>query len=110
MNNEIKEILDIMKKCYDLKDENFDNYITLYQLGLLLDYITNLQQENEYLKKNNPDQNIEHFTIIKENKRKINNLREENKTLKENNQAMQEEMARVWEENEDNLKCIKSLK
>ena len=50
MNNEIKEILDIMKKCYDLKDENFDNYITLYQLGLLLDYITNLQQENGRLK------------------------------------------------------------
>ena len=66
----------------------------------ILDYITNLQQENEYLKKNNPEQNIEHFRIIKENKRKINNLREENKTLHENNQAMQEEMARVWGENE----------
>lgn len=42
MNNEIKETLDILKKCYDLKDENFDNYITLYQLGVLLDYITQL--------------------------------------------------------------------
>ena len=51
MNEEIKEILDILKKCYDLKDEHFDNYISLYQLGLLLDYIINLQQENEELKK-----------------------------------------------------------
>lgn len=49
MKDEIKEILDILKKCYDLKDENFDNYISLYQLGLLLDYITNLQKENERL-------------------------------------------------------------
>ena len=49
MNDEIKEILDIMKKCYDLKDENFDNYITLYQLGLLSDYIINLQQANDKL-------------------------------------------------------------
>lgn len=50
MNKEIKEILDILKKCFDLKDENFDNYISLYQLSLLLSYITNLQQENERLK------------------------------------------------------------
>ena len=53
---------------------------------------------------------IEHFRIINENKRKIDNLRKQNKTLQESNQNMQEEMARVWEENEDNLKCIKSLK
>ncbi len=50
MKDKIKEILEILKKCYDLKDENFDNYITLYQLGTLLDYITNLQQENKGLK------------------------------------------------------------
>ena len=47
MNEEIKEILKILKKCYDLKDENFDNCISLYQLGLLLDYIINLEKENE---------------------------------------------------------------
>ena len=45
MEEEIKEILEILKKCYDLKDENFDNYISLYQLGVLLDYIINLQEE-----------------------------------------------------------------
>ena len=43
MNNEIKEILERVKKHYVL-DEIQDN--------LLLDYITNLQQENERLKQN----------------------------------------------------------
>ena len=49
----------------------------------LLDYITNLQEENEFLKLNNPEMNMEHFRIIKENKRKIDNLRKENHRLKE---------------------------
>ena len=40
-----------------------------------------LQEENNYLKLNNPEQNIEHFRIIKENKRKIDNLRKENTEL-----------------------------
>ena len=54
MNKEIKEILEILKKCYDLKDENFDNYISLYQLGLLLDYIINLQKLcNKYEEEHN---------------------------------------------------------
>ena len=69
MKDEIKEILDILKKCYDLKDENFDNYITLYQLGLLLDYITNLQQENERLKENNQNMQEEMARVWEENER-----------------------------------------
>ena len=85
MNDEIKEILDRIETASEI----FDCLLKPEECTELLDYITNLQQENEYLKKNNPEQNIEHFRIIKENKRKINNLREEN---------------------EDNLKCIKSLK
>ena len=50
----------------------------------LIDYITNLQQENEFLKLNNPEMNIEHFRIVKENKRKIDNLRKENEILRKN--------------------------
>ena len=46
------------------------------------DTITNLQEENEFLKLNNPEMNIRHFDMIKENKRKIGNLRAENKRLK----------------------------
>lgn len=40
-----------------------------------------LKKENEFLKLNNPEMNIEHFRIVKENKRKIDNLRKENKEL-----------------------------
>lgn len=46
------------------------------------DYILRLEEENKYLKMDMPEQNIEHFRIIKENRRKIGNLRAENKQLK----------------------------
>lgn len=105
MTEEIKEILDELKKYpygayYGLKQKQ------AYQIKQLLDYITNLQQqieeyqkaldetmsekmdlqqENEFLKLNNPEMNIEHFRIVKENKRKIDNLRKENERLNEDN-------------------------
>ena len=59
----------------------YENQIHRYMN--LKEYTTNLQEENEFLKLNNPEMNIEHFRIIKENKKKINNLRKENKKLKE---------------------------
>lgn len=46
MNNEIREILDYMKKESNYKHFSFK------VSKLLLDYIDNLQQENEELKKN----------------------------------------------------------
>ena len=55
MNDEIKEILHNIKECCDIhKDENWAVYQKdkIYQL---LDYITNLQQENEGLKEQNND-------------------------------------------------------
>lgn len=117
MSDEIKEKIDFIKqilnrneliKCSQYFNDLLDYITNLQQindnlttsLNKKIEEGINLQQENEYLKKNNPEQNIEHFRIIKENKRKINNLREQNKTLQESNQNMQEEMARVWEENE----------
>jgi len=45
MNKEIKEILKILKKC------EFGACITKHNSRVLLDYITNLEQENERLKK-----------------------------------------------------------
>ena len=54
-----------------------------------------LQQENEYLKMNNPEQNMEHFKIINENKRKINNLREQNIDLKQENERLKREVAKL---------------
>lgn len=52
MNDEIREILDILKKCKDYDDEVY--LIKQHGATLLLDYITNLQKENDYyFKKNN---------------------------------------------------------
>ena len=53
MNDEIKEILD------KLKSNNYPFGIATIDINKLLDYITNLQQENERLKENNQDMQIE---------------------------------------------------
>ena len=54
-----------------------------YCFDCLMEKLEYLLQENNYLKLNNPEQNIEHFRIIEENRRKINVLRKENTNLKE---------------------------
>lgn len=54
MNDEIKEILDKLKdKDNDIKGINFLKYqdLTRGEINLLLDYITNLQQDNEKIGK-----------------------------------------------------------
>ena len=48
MKDEIKEILDILQKCKDYDDEVY--LIKQHGATLLLDYITNLQEENVVLK------------------------------------------------------------
>ena len=129
MNNKIKEILirskeqqaiDVFKEFIETKGNLVTDYSLETYMQIILDYITNLQkenddlknklnqyenpddltlfymwldtkakdkikqlqEENEFLKLNNPEMNIRHFDMIKENKRKIGNLRAENKRLK----------------------------
>ena len=50
MKDEIKEILDNVKKCCDIMEDN--NFVVYQKQDILklLDYITNLQEENERLK------------------------------------------------------------
>lgn len=73
MNDEIKEILDNVKKCCDItKDQSF----TLYQrqdILVLLDYITNLQQDNTM-----------YAQLKDEYEEEIKDLQQENQILKEN--------------------------
>ena len=65
LNDEIKEILNKLKETADYPKINYSSYdksfnetidnvamIKSFACKQLLDYITNLQQENEYLKKN----------------------------------------------------------
>lgn len=61
MNDEIKEILDYLKNNTFIPDETKRKYKILHkdETKRLLDYITNLQQENEYLKQQ-PCFEIEH--------------------------------------------------
>lgn len=74
--DEVKELLEHIEIL-----DNTDYILHSDKAKKLLDYITNLQEENEFLKLNNPEMNIEHFRIVKENKRKIDNLRKENERL-----------------------------
>ena len=119
MNNEIKEILEHLKNEYWRKfPEDGIPYKVLYmeERDLLLDYITNLQQEKEDNLKCIKSLKEQLESVIKNNQEllekwhknndKIVNLISENERLKENNSNMQEEMARVWEENE-RLKTVK---
>ena len=81
MNNEIKEILEKLKnKDNDIKGINFLKYqdLTRGEINLLLDYITNLQQDNKILaKRNNELKNIKD--------ERFHNLQQENERLKETN-------------------------
>lgn len=59
MNNDIKEILDLLKYCVEhneyLEEPNMEKWKPL------LDYITNLQEENKRLRKENTEYQDEIF-------------------------------------------------
>lgn len=61
------------------KIETISNLIIYYED--LQQKVKQLENENEYLKMSNPEQNMEHFRIVNENKRKIDMLRKENHQL-----------------------------
>lgn len=63
-----------------------------------MDEYVELKKENEFLKLNNPEQNIEHFRIVKENRRKIDNLRKENEKLQTTANNCKQENERLKEE------------
>ena len=91
----IKQLVNLKVEQYKQSLEHITNLQQLYENALKVNQNENkyrteledkyvvLQQENEFLKLNNPEMNMEHFRIVKENKRKIDNLRKENKRLKE---------------------------
>lgn len=122
MNNEIKEILDLLRDTADLSffavcgtKEELENMpkcvskrlsITDKQAKLLLDYITNLQQENQELNK----ENEKWWAIIKDNEQEIKDLCLENSKLEQENQRLkeldenypiEEELAEAYRREED---------
>ena len=111
MSEEIKDILNKFDKVlenYEL-DKKFKQFsvdsichLFPYEMLTIKNTITYLQQrveqlenENEYLKMSNPEQNMEHFRIVNENKRKIDMLRKENHQL-ENIRKEQEKELESW--------------
>ena len=96
MSEEIKDIFECLKKYANLTPDAIDD---LYYLeGTIEDLqqkVEQLEKENEYLKMSNPEQNMEHFRIVNENKRKIDMLRKENHQL-ENIRKGQEKELESW--------------
>lgn len=80
-DEEIKETLDILKKCKDYDDEVY--LIKQHGATLLLDYITNLQERvNQY--ENPDDLTLFYMWLDEKAKDKLKKMQEENKILKEN--------------------------
>ena len=79
MKDEIKEIIENVKKCCDItKEQNFIVY-QRQDILKLLDYITNLQEELKYQKQAEIEYNEKHTKLMKKYKK----LQRENEKLKE---------------------------
>ena len=84
MSEEIKSLKNYISTTKNeifttFKIETISNLIIYYED--LQQKVEQLEKENEYLKMSNPEQNMEHFRIVNENKRKIDMLRKENHQL-----------------------------
>ena len=84
MSEEIKSLKNYISTTKNeifttFKIETISNLIIYYED--LHQKVEQLEKENEYLKMSNPEQNMEHFRIVNENKRKIDMLRKENHQL-----------------------------
>ena len=94
MNNEIKEILDILKNCKDYDDEVF--LIKQHSATLLLNYINDLQQRNNNLKEDFK----RHIDRINELTEKSDNLQQENEIRQQDINNLTYQLAKIKEENE----------
>ena len=98
MSEEIKSLKDYISTTKNkifttFKIETISNLIIYYED--LQQKVKQLEKENEYLKMSNPEQNMEHFRIVNENKRKIDMLRKENHQLENIRKEAIEEIQRV---------------
>lgn len=111
MNNEIKEILDKLKDndWYEELDLTGTKWIELKQeeTNQLLDYITNLQQENEHLRtqvntyENPDDYTLFYMWLDAKAKDKMKQLQEENERLNNKLEKIKEIINYYAVENED---------
>ena len=90
MNDETKKILDSIK--YHIEEEDWFEIEGQF-LKPLLDYITNLQQENQELNK----ENEKWWAIIKDDEQEIKDLCLENSKLEQENERLKEQVKREVE-------------
>ena len=78
------------------KDKDFMELYDIPSYKDLQQKVKQLEKENEYLKMSNPEQNMEHFRIVNENKRKIDMLRKENHQLENIRKEAIEYVNKMW--------------
>ena len=99
MSEEIKSLKNYISTTKNeifttFKIETISNLIIYYED--LQQKVEQLEKENEYLKMSNPEQNMEHFRIVNENKRKIDMLRKENHQLESIRKEAIEYVNKMW--------------
>ena len=99
MSEEIKSLKNYISTTKNeifttFKIETISNLIIYYED--LQQKVEQLEKENEYLKMSNPEQNMEHFRIVNENKRKIDMLRKENHQLENIRKEAIEYINKMW--------------
>ena len=108
MNDEIKEILETIKKCIETNDDNIESFlIDIEKWKDLLDYITNLQQENERLKEKSINEVLKNdFNMcvkdLKKAEKKIEKLEDyksKNEELELENKVLKEQMVAMVQPN-----------
>ena len=112
MSEEIKEILDRLENCdnYKYRNDNGLSYkeIEGWEIDLLKDYITNLQEKVDQY------ENLEDYTLFymwldEKAKDKMKELQEENIKLKELCDKYEEEHKTVFEEWKKTINIINEL-
>lgn len=91
--------------------------MNVYDIPILVEQLNKLEQETqqlknkiEFLELSNPEQNIRHWEIINENRRKIGNLRKQIKDLKELEKEHQKINGELREEIKELEERVKTLK
>lgn len=85
-NKDIEELLNKAKDIakYGTDGKQHTRMFNQFEAKALLSHIEQLEKENKFLRLDNPNANIKHFEMLKENKRKIDNLRYQNEQLQNN--------------------------
>lgn len=102
MNEEFKKALESLKSYYDSGGKYSD--LTFHESGMLLNYITNLQEENLKLKNNMSGITMEEYTRALNNYQELKETNEEHRKINGDLRKENQKLVKVIEELEEYIK------